>query len=129
MHQDDPIHQDDERLQRIQRLEIQLPRFSRPALISRACKHSNALERQKAAQLTDLYAEIELLTPASSCRSLERACVNYLRHLLEARYPDLAQLRGNAAQFELYALAKGKMLSKIAEVYPWLDAEAARQGY
>lgn len=114
---------------RLQNLVIQLPRYSQAALIARACKQHNDWQRTKAQQLTDLYAEIQTVSPRSHPQVLARICVNYLRHLLEVRYPELAGMRGKPELFESYALAKGKMLDAIASTYPWLAEEAARQQY
>lgn len=112
---------------RIEALELKLPRFGRDPLIARACKQHNQQQRDKAAKLHDLYAEISTVSPRSHPNVVARVCVNYLRGSLEARYPELSGLRGDPARFNLYALAKNKMLSLIALTYPWLSEECERQ--
>lgn len=119
--------QDDDLRARIEAVQLQLPRYSRQALINRACKQHNDRQRAKARELKDLYAEIATVSPQAHPNVLARICVNYLRQLLEARYPDLAGLRGQREKFELYSLAKAKMLGEIARIYPWLAQEAERQ--
>ncbi|PKL78042.1 MAG: hypothetical protein CVV27_04075 [Candidatus Melainabacteria bacterium HGW-Melainabacteria-1] len=111
----------------IEALSLNLPRYSRDALIARACKQHNARQHARAARLDDLYAEVQTISPSAHPNVLARVTVSYLRGLLEARYPILAGLRGDPAQFERYALAKAKMLATIAASYPWLADECQRQ--
>ena len=111
----------------LQELRLNLPRYSRQALIARACRQHNDWQRAKAARLDDLYAEIATVSPRSHPAALARVTVNYLRQLLEQRHPELDGLRGDPARFELYALAKARMLDTIATTYPWLAEECERQ--
>lgn len=112
---------------RLENLKIQLPRYSRNALISRACKQHNERQREKARKLDDLYAEIQTISPHAHPNVLARTTVNYLQSLCEARHPDLAALRGQPAQFALYARFRSVMLDAIAQTYDWLRDECERQ--
>jgi hypothetical protein len=58
---------------------------------------------------------------------IEYRLVNYIRHRLTHydRYCEL--LIGHIGQAKGYAVLKNKVLDKIAEVYPYLAAECARQ--
>lgn len=115
--------------QKLEGLALSLPRYNRSALIARACQQHNQRQRAQAARLNDLYAEIATVSPRSHPNLLARVCVNYLRQLLEARYPELTGLRGDSSKFELYALAKSRMLQLIEQNYPWLAEECQRQQY
>lgn len=106
---------------------LNLPKYNQKSLISKACQQHNQWQRQKAAQLNDLYAEIQTISPHAHPAQLARICVNYLRHVLETRHPDLAGLRGDSSQFEAYAQVKNAMLDCISKTYPWLADECERQ--
>ena len=113
--------------QQLQELRLNLPRYSRQALVSRACRQHN--ERQRAKGLDDLFAEVRTVSPQSHPAVLARVTVNYLRQLCELRHPELAGLRGDPSRFELYALAKARIMDAIADGYPWLAEECQRQKY
>lgn len=106
---------------------LKLPKYNQKALILKACQQHNQWQEQKAAQLHDLYAEIQTMTPQAHPAQLARICVNYLRHVLEIRHSELSGLRGDSSQFERYAQVKNAMLDCIALTYPWLAEECERQ--
>ncbi len=112
---------------RLDSLSFQLPRYSRNALIARACKQHNQRQREKANRLDDLYAEIQTVSPHAHPNVLARITVNYLQSLCEARQPELAALRGQAEHFFLYARFRSLMLDAIAQSYDWLVDECERQ--
>lgn len=108
-------------------LEFKLPKWPRMVLIKLACKEHNRRQREKAARLDDLFAEVAYLNPHSSEVQLARISVNYLRGRCEQQQPQVANWRGQPAYFEAYARAKARILNEIAQNYAWLAAECGRQ--
>lgn len=108
-------------------LSFRLLGLSKATLIAQACQFHNRREKAKAAQLQDLYAELQLIQPNAHPRVLERLCVNYLQQLCEKQYPQQAAWRGDPSQFEAYAHFKQQVLTAIAKRHPWLAQECERQ--
>lgn len=106
---------------------LRIPRLPRQLLIKLACEHHNRLQRQKSAQLVDLYAEIQEIQPTAHPRVLERLCVNYLHAQAEKYCPELAIWRGDPRHYSAYASLKGHLLDRIAAYYDWLSAECQHQ--
>jgi hypothetical protein len=109
------------------RFQFRLTAFSKNTLITKACQFHNQRARIKAAQLQDLYAEVEYISSNAHPRVLERLCVNYLHHVCETQYPLIAELRGNPEQYEQYAQIKAQLLEAITQRHPWLANECQRQ--
>lgn len=117
----------EEALSFAQHFEIHLPQWNRSTLIAKACHHHNQRERQRAAKLDDLYAEIQILSPRSAETQLCRAAVNFLRWRCEQAQPRVAAWAGQSAFFEAQCVSKSRILNAIAEAYLWLASECARQ--
>ena len=113
----------------ILQLEHSIPKLPKGLLLKQACKFHNARQREKAARLDDLFAEVRTVHPQSPERELQRVVVNYLRLRCEAADPQLAALPGQREHFELYAQAKDQILKAIAAAYPWLAPECERQNF
>lgn len=106
---------------------IQIPQWNRTTLIIKACHHHNQREKQRAARLDDLYAEIQLLNPHAPEKRLAQACVNFLRWRCEQADPRVLSWQGRASYFEAQCQSKSRILEAIAAQYPWLQAEAQAQ--
>lgn len=106
---------------------MRLPRFSRAALLAKACKHHNQWQQRKAEGLNDLYAEVQRVSPQAPERILAKVCVNYLRYFCEQQAPELAALRGQPEHFARYSQFKHQVLQQIASTYDWLATECERQ--
>ena len=106
-----------------------ISKLPKSLLIKRACQHHNRWQKAKAAQLEDLFAEVQYISPHAPEPVLQRIVVNYLRVSCEQKQPEIAALQGQPKHFKRYAQVRHQILSQIAEVYPWLAAECKRQDF
>lgn len=98
-------------------------------LIKQACKHHNRWQKEKAARLDDLFAEVQYVSPQSPEAVIERVVINYLRYQCEQKQPILAQLQGQPEHFETYKNVRHQILMAIAQTYPWLATGCERQSF
>jgi hypothetical protein len=110
----------DELLAYVEALKIKIPRFPKDQLYKFACKHYNRLWEEREA--FDKHAE-----PADDEAFLNRIAVNFLRHACSSYEDRLEELHGKVGNFLAYFALKEKILTKIAECYPYLAEECKRQ--
>lgn len=94
--------------------------MSRSTLVKRACTSYNDHK-------FDRYEDYAPATPNSDTAFLDRICVNYLRHDCTDYDAIISELHGKVGRSEAYEIVRNRVLTRIAEVYPYLAAEAERQ--
>jgi hypothetical protein len=99
-----------------------IPRYSQDTLYRRACQHYNDLWRGRGDW--ERHAD-----RSASDDFLNRIAVNFLRHALSPYEERLVQSRGRIGASEARRMIRQQILSAIAQIYPWLAEECAKQTY
>jgi hypothetical protein len=105
----------------IQALHITVPVYPEAALTARACAHYNTMQQGR-----DIW-EYTPATSKSDPAFLLRITVNYLRHALTSYDAELERVFGKVGVREAYTVLNQHVYAAIAEAYPHLADECARQ--
>lgn len=110
----------------ISELEIVVPSFRTLELDRLAVEHRNAW-RSEHAERRGEWDDDPIDQDHADRQTLDRLCVNYLRHVYTDYDNELAGLYGKTGRDEATKLIRSRVLAAIGEAYPTLKAETERQ--
>jgi hypothetical protein len=114
--------QRDRLMRSVESVNVDLPDLPRRELVQEACDHYNGV---RLPQEENPWATPA--TPASDPLLLDRITVSYLLYCLSNFGIELARMAGKVGRREASWALKRRVLTAIAEKFPWLAEECERQ--
>ncbi len=106
-------------------VRISIRCLSEEKVLERACAHYNQRARERELEYGDY--DYRPATPDSDTAFLHRITVNFIRHCLTNYEAHLDDDFGRVGKHEASLHFKRRVLTRIAETYPWLAKECERQ--